>query len=152
MKKISRRYFLKLTGLFAGTLSLGVLPSCKNEDKEIISLGELSDYHLIKIDDDYRPVLLVKYTKQAGYLIISMLNTKNGGLIEVEIIRELSDNKEEAINNFHEQFHVTSDVLALPLFEKYYGIKETYTLDEINNLLDDQEKEIKNQKTNKKVL
>ena len=138
MKQISRREFLELTGLFAGTLSLGILPSCtiKNEDAEKISLQELSKYHLITLEDNYNPVLLVKYNKQPNCLVISMLNTRQGILIEVEVARETAESKEEAIDNFHQNYHVISDDLALPYFDEHFGLKEDYTINEVNYVIE----------------
>lgn len=147
MKTIDRKQFLKLAGLFTGVVSLGVLPSCEKEKKiESISLDEISKYRLITTEDKYNPVMLVKYNKLQGYLVVSMLNTRNDVILEVEIARELNNNKEQAIEDFRQNYNVTSDNLCLPTFQKYFGLKDEYTINEINYILEQTEKEKNDEK------
>ena len=149
MKKLDRREFLKLTGIFAGTISLGILPSCssKKDYTEQISMNELKQYHLITTEDKHNPVMLVKYNKLQGYLVVIMLNTKNDAIIEVEIARELNNNREKAIEDFYQCYSVTSDNLAIAEFDKHFGLKDYYTIDEINYVLEVYQIEAENTKT-----
>ena len=150
MENISRREFLERAGL-VGILGAGMLitSGCHIKEKDNlddnskISIDDLDKYHLLLTDD--QEALLVRYdysndgSKYSRYFHCYHLTTDSNEVCDVLMYYKYNiaeDTEESLIDSFYDQCDIIKDVPAILYFVDIYGIKDYYTCDEIDYVLE----------------
>ena len=146
---ISRKTFLKAVGLTLFATTSVITTGCQEKLRRNLSFSELDNYEIITCAVGRGKIAMYTiYSGSGGYLALDL----SGNSIEEYLIYDINfdeeANKELSIHeNFVKSLNITSFEPALVSLEKNIGLKEVYTIKELQDNLNKFTNKLNNQKT-----
>ena len=144
MLKISRREFLGIVGTTALFTMFGCNNDTEKKKHEMISRLALQSYDVVDSDEG---VMIIRYEYGARVFTVDKLVNINGSLENVEIFYRSVISPEENFADFIDRYNITSMEPAENVFVSLYGLKDYYTIDEVDGVTNEKSYQKIKQKT-----